>query len=120
MSPLRLAAQRRRACLLASTFLIPVFSLGISAASAQQTASSNPLPPIEITSPGDENRTRAKPVTDDGSGSRRVAPRVAQPANTNVAPAPDANTRKKLRASLASQMLKAIGAHSLLATISIS
>src|SRR5882672_9876209 len=90
MSPLRLAAQRRRACLLASTFLITVLSLGISAASAQQTASSNPLPPIEITSPGDENRTRAKPVTDDGSGSRRVAPRVAQPANTNVAPAPDA------------------------------
>jgi iron complex outermembrane recepter protein len=92
MSSHRLAAQRRRACLTASTFLLPVLSLGFSAAKAQQAASTNPLPPIEITSPGDENRTRAKPVTDDGSGSRRVAPRVAQPANTNVAPAPGANT----------------------------
>jgi iron complex outermembrane recepter protein len=92
MSPLRLAAPRRRTCLIASTFLIPVFSLGIPAANAQQTASTNPLPPIEITSPGDQNRTRAKPVTDEGSGSRRVAPRVAQPANINVAPAPGANT----------------------------
>jgi iron complex outermembrane recepter protein len=88
MSCVRTAVQRRRNCLLASTFLIPVFSLGISTASAQQAASTNPLPPIEITSPGDENRTRAKPVPDDGSGVRRVAPKVAQPANTNVAPAP--------------------------------
>jgi iron complex outermembrane recepter protein len=92
MSSIRTAAQRRRNCLLASTFLIPVFSLGISAANAQQTASTNPLPPIEITSPGDENRTRARPVTDEGSGSRRVAPKVAQPTNTDVAPAPGANT----------------------------
>jgi iron complex outermembrane receptor protein len=85
MSP-HLAAQRRRACLLASTFLIPVLSLDISVARAQQTTAEKPLPPIEITSPSDENRTRAKPVPDRGSGVRRVAPRVAQPANTNVAP----------------------------------
>lgn len=91
MSPLRLAAQRRRNCLLASTVLMPVFSLSIAAADAQ-TASSNPLPPIEVTSPGDQNRTRAKPVTDEGSGKRRVAPRVAQPASTDVAPAPGAST----------------------------
>ena len=92
MSSHRLAAQRRRACLTASTFLLPILSLDISAAHAQQAASTNPLPPIEITSPGDENRTRARPVTDEGSGSRRVAPKVAQPANTNVAPAPGPNT----------------------------
>ena len=78
------AAQRRRNYLFASTFLVPVLPLGVSDAHAQQVA--NALPPIEITSPGDENRTRAKPVTDEGSGVRRVAPRVAQPANTNVAP----------------------------------
>ena len=77
------AAQRRRTCLLASTFLLPALFAG-SAAKAQQIA--NALPPIEITSPGDQNRTRAKPVTDEGSGARRVAPRVAQPTNTNVAP----------------------------------
>ena len=92
MSSHRLAAQRRRACLTASTFLLPVLSLDISAAHAQQTASTNPLPPIEITSPGDQNRTRAKPVTDAGSGVRRVAPRVSRPADTNVTPAPGPNT----------------------------
>jgi iron complex outermembrane receptor protein len=92
MSSHRLAAQRRRACLTASTFLLPILSLDISAAHAQQTASTNPLPPIEITSPGDQNRTRAKPVTDAGSGVRRVAPRVSRPADTNVTPAPGPNT----------------------------
>jgi iron complex outermembrane recepter protein len=91
MSPLCLAAQRR-SCLLATTFLIPVLSLGISAANAQQDAAANPLPPIEISSPDDQNRTRAKPVPDQGSGVRRAAPRESQPANTNVAPAPGSNT----------------------------
>ena len=79
------AAARRRTFLLASTFLVPALSLGISAAKAQQVAS-NPLPPIEINSPGEENRTRAKPVTDEGSGSRRVAPAVPQTRNTSGAP----------------------------------
>jgi iron complex outermembrane receptor protein len=85
MSPLCQAAQRR-CCLLATTFLIPVLSLGISAANAQQEGAANPLPPIQVESPSDGNRTRAKPVTDAGSGARRAAPRVRQPANTNVAP----------------------------------
>src|ERR1700694_4128100 len=100
MSPL-LAAQRRRNCLLASTSLIPVFSLGIPVANAPQTASTNPLPPIEITSPGDENRTRARPVTDEGSGWRRGAPNVAHPATPNVAPAagPDTAGAPALRQS---------------------
>ena len=92
MSPLRLAAQRRRNRLLASTVLIPVFSLGIAAANAQQAESSNPLPPIEVTAPGDHNRTRAKPVPDEGSGTRRVAPRVSRPADANITPAPGADT----------------------------
>ena len=63
MSSISPAAQRRRTCLLASTFLVPVLSFGVSTAHAQQVA--NALPPIEINSP-DENRTRAKPVTDEG------------------------------------------------------
>src|SRR5882672_1368985 len=71
MSSAIVAAQQRRSCLLASTFFVPILSLGISAAEAQQSASPSPLPPIEISSPGDENRTRAKPLTDEGSGSRR-------------------------------------------------
>ncbi|MDP1582510.1 MAG: TonB-dependent receptor [Bradyrhizobium sp.] len=75
------AAQRRRTCLLASTFLAPVLCFGVSAARAQQIAQA--LPPIEINSP-DENRTRAKPATDQGPGSRRVAP--APTTRPNAAP----------------------------------
>jgi iron complex outermembrane recepter protein len=86
MSPLCQAAQRRRACLLATTFLISALPLGISAANAQQDATATTLPPIQIESPGDKNRTRAKAVSDAGSGVRRAAPRVRQPASTNVAP----------------------------------
>jgi iron complex outermembrane recepter protein len=80
------AAKRRRTCLLASSFLMPVLSLNISAAGAQQVGSSNPLPPIEVISPGDENRTRARPITDEGSGWRRLAPTIPQTRSANVAP----------------------------------
>src|SRR6266567_850308 len=90
MSSAIVAAQRRRNCLLATTFLGPILSLGISAAEAQQSAS-NPLPAIEISSPEDQTRTRAKPITDEGSGSRRVAPKISQTTNTNIAPAPGPN-----------------------------
>jgi iron complex outermembrane receptor protein len=87
-SPIATAAKRRRAFLLASTFLAPVLLLGISTASAQQTASSDQLPPIEIVSPGDANRTRAKPATDQTSTSRRVVPRVSPTPGPNAIPAP--------------------------------
>ena len=86
MSSTLKAAQRRRTCLLASSFLVPVLSLGISAAKAQQI-SSDQLPPIEVSPPGDQNRTRAKPVNDEGSGSRRVAPNVSQTTSPGGAPA---------------------------------
>src|ERR1700716_3957333 len=78
------AAKRRRTCLLASSLLFPVLCLNASAARAQQTASAAQLPPIEVNPPGDANRTRAKPATDEGSGSRRVAP--ATTSNTSAAP----------------------------------
>src|SRR4051794_22146392 len=84
-STITAAAARRRTCLLASSFLAPVLSLGISAANAQQP-SSDPLPPIEVSPPGDQNRTRAKPVGDEGSGSRRIAPNVLPTRSTSVAP----------------------------------
>src|SRR6266849_1092030 len=87
MSSAIVAAQRRRNYLLASTVLGPILSLGISAAEAQQSAS-NPLPAIEISSPEDQTRTRAKPITDEGSGSRRVAPKISQTTTPNIAPAP--------------------------------
>ena len=79
------AAPRRRSCLLASSLLVPVLSLWISAAKAQQ-ASSDQLPPIEVSPPGDQNRTRAKPVNDGGSGSRRAAPNVSQTSSPGGAP----------------------------------
>ena len=52
-------ATRQRRFWLASSFLIPIVSLGISGAQAQQ-APAEQLPPIEVTSPTDPNRTRAK------------------------------------------------------------
>jgi len=85
MSNIRTAAQRRRTFLLASTFLVPVLLLGVSAARAQQVAAA--IPAIEVDSPGDENRTCAKPVVDDGV--RRVAPRKPQRATTTAAPSSD-------------------------------
>src|SRR5258705_9587002 len=69
-------ATRQRRYWLASSFLIPIVSLGISGAQAQQ-APSEQLPPIEVTSPTDPNRTRAKPTYDEGSTSRRVVPAAA-------------------------------------------
>jgi iron complex outermembrane receptor protein len=88
------AAQRRRTYLFASTFLLPVLMLGISAAKAEQT-SPDQLPPIEVSPPGDANRTRAKPTNDEGSGSRRVAPNVSQTSSPNVSQTGDATAGRK-------------------------
>jgi iron complex outermembrane receptor protein len=84
MSSTRTATQRRRSYLLTSSFLAPVLSLGISAAQAQQPPSGQ-LPPIEVSAPADQNRTRAKPSYDEGSGPRRVAPNIAPATDTNTA-----------------------------------
>jgi iron complex outermembrane receptor protein len=84
MSPISPAAQRRRSCLLATTFLVPVLSFSASTAKAQQLAQA--LPPIEITSP-DENRTRAKPRIDQEQGARRVVPSAAPTRRPRAAPA---------------------------------
>src|SRR3984885_12745561 len=79
------AATRRRTCLFASTLLAPVLSLGISSAKAQQ-ASPGQLPPIQVSPPVDETRTRAKPISDDGYGPPRVAPSTSPPGNPNPSP----------------------------------
>src|SRR5712664_1145561 len=110
MSAAIVAAQRRRSCLPASTFFVPILSLGISAAEAQQSASPSPLPPIEISSPGDENRTRAKPLTNEGSGSRRVAPKISQTTSTNIAPAPGPNASPASGATAVRQFNGIVGA----------
>ena len=75
MSSITTAAGLRRRFLLASSFLVPIMALGISGAQAQQTASADQLPLLEVNPPGDQNRTRAKPAYDEGAGTRRaVAP----------------------------------------------
>jgi iron complex outermembrane receptor protein len=76
MSSTITAATRRRRSWLASSFLVPILSLGISGAQAQQRTSDQ-LPAIEVSPPGDQNRTRAKPTYDERSTSRRVAPAAA-------------------------------------------
>jgi iron complex outermembrane receptor protein len=86
-----IAAARRRHFLLASSFIVPLLSLGSSGAHAQQTAATEQLPPIEVSPPGDQNRTRAKPTSDEGSGTRRVAPNPTPSNNPNPAPGTGAN-----------------------------
>jgi iron complex outermembrane receptor protein len=84
------AAMRHRTFWLAATFAAPVVFLGISAAKAEPPPPDQ-LPPVEVSSPDDANRTRAKPVSDEGSGTRRAAP-GATTSTTNVAPAGDSST----------------------------
>src|SRR5260370_37797606 len=85
MSSIIKAATRRRAYWLASSFLVPVLSLGFSAAKAQQSASPNLLPTIEVEAPSDKSRTRPEPVPEQTTVSRRVVP-AAQQAPTNAQP----------------------------------
>jgi iron complex outermembrane receptor protein len=85
------AATRRRICLFASSLLAPVLSLGISSAQAEP-ASPDQLPPIEVSPPVDETRTRAKPISDEGSGTYHAAPNSSQTSNPNGAPANSPST----------------------------
>jgi iron complex outermembrane receptor protein len=84
-------ATRQRRFWLASSFLVPILSLGMSAAQAQQ-APSEQLPPIEVISPTDPNRTRARPTYDEGSLSRRVVPAAAPSTGTSPAAGTGSNT----------------------------
>jgi vitamin B12 transporter len=83
MSSAIVAAQQRRSFLLASNFFVPVFYLGISAANAQQSASPNLLPTIEVDAPANQSRTRSEPAAERPSVSRRAVP-TAQQAPTNA------------------------------------
>jgi iron complex outermembrane receptor protein len=85
-------AARRRHLLLASSFLVPLLCLANSGAHAQQTAAADQLPPIQVSPPVDQNRTRAQPTYDESAGPRRVAPSTT-PANTaNPAPGTGSST----------------------------
>jgi iron complex outermembrane receptor protein len=68
------------------------------------------LPPIEISPAGDQNRTRAKPTSDQESGSRRVAPKVAPTTNTNITPTPGPNVSPTSGATAVRQFNGIVGA----------
>lgn len=71
--------RQRRALLLATTMLVPAFFA--TTARAQQIAAAGELPPIEVTKPGDQNVTRARPATNEVPASRRPAPGTTQSDN---------------------------------------
>jgi iron complex outermembrane receptor protein len=88
MSSTSTAAKRRRIYPFASSFLLPIVCLSVPAAHAQQPASYEPLPPIEINPPKIETRSRTEPSPDLNSRSGRIVPApVRQPA---AAPLPAA------------------------------
>ncbi len=67
-------AKRRRALLLATSIL----DLGGSHAYAQTLATA--LPPVEINAPTDPNKTRARPLDNDGNGTTTRPARAVQPS----------------------------------------
>src|SRR3954454_15498720 len=86
MSSTITAAKRRRRFWLASTVLVPIASLAISSAHAQQSASPNLLPPVEIAAPPDSDKRRSKPVPAKPAVSRRAVPAAQQaPADAQQA-----------------------------------
>ncbi len=72
MSSIIPAAKRRRTCLLASSFLIPIVSLSVSAAHAQQSASPDQLPAIEVNPPKPVDRNRVEPSPEWASRLGRI------------------------------------------------
>ena len=66
MSSATTAAKRHRAVFLATTFL----ALNTTLACAQ-TLASNELPPVAVSPPTDQNKTRARPLTDEDGGTPR-------------------------------------------------
>jgi iron complex outermembrane recepter protein len=75
MSSTIVTAKRRRALLLATS----IVALSSSPVLAQTPPTT--LPPVEITSPTDPNKTRARPVDNDGSGTTTRPARTAQPSH---------------------------------------
>jgi iron complex outermembrane recepter protein len=109
MSAILNAAKRRGMCLLVSIFIVPIFSLGASPAGAQQAAPDQ-LPPIEVSPPGDQNRTRAKPVTDSDTYSRRMAPNVSQTGTPAGEPADHSNVASSGNGTTNRQFAGIVGA----------
>ena len=94
MSSAFAAAPRPRSFPLAASLLVPVLVFGIAAAKAQQ-APPDQLPAIDVNSPVDQTRTRARPTTDEGSGSRRPAPNQPATSSPSVSPASNVSPNRQ-------------------------
>lgn len=96
MSSISTAAARRRACLLATSVLVPIISLDISTAHGQQPVSRDELPAIEVNPPQAVDRNRVEPSPDWASRLGRVtrtpAPQPAPVAQPSGGSAPAATT----------------------------
>jgi iron complex outermembrane receptor protein len=94
MSRIIPAAGRQRACLLASSVLVLIVSLNLSAANAQQAVSTDPLPAIEVNPPKPVERNRVEPSPQWASRLGRVtrapAPQALPAAQPSSGPAPAA------------------------------
>lgn len=84
-----IAASRSRSFRLASSFLVPVLPFAVSTANAQQSASPNLLPPIEVSPP--KTVDGSEPPADRNSNSRRVVavPPQQTPADALPSGTPD-------------------------------
>src|SRR5215510_15886622 len=76
MSSAITAAKRHRAVFLATTIL----AFNVSLAHAQNAASTE-LPPVDVSPPTDQNKTRARPIYDESGGTPRPA-RTAAPSRS--------------------------------------
>lgn len=94
MSSTLAAAPRPRSLLLVSSVLVTILSFGVPAAQAQQ-APPGQLPPIDVSSPVDQTRTRAKPVTDEESGSSRPVSTRPATSSPNVSPASNVSPNRQ-------------------------
>jgi vitamin B12 transporter len=74
MSSLCPVASRRRRLLLASTVVVPVVSVGISGAAAQQSASPNLLPTIRVEAPVARSKPASQPAAERPVVARRAVP----------------------------------------------
>ena len=87
MSSATIAAKRHRAIFLATTFL----AFNVSLAQAQNVASTE-LPPVDVSPPTDQNKTRARPVVDEGGGTTPRPVRTTAPSRGTGAGTPDAGS----------------------------
>src|SRR5947208_4174157 len=80
-------AQRRRALLLATT----IFAFSATLANAQNVASTE-LPPVDVSPPTDQNKTRARPTFDESGGTPRPVRTTAPSRGTGTGTSDAAST----------------------------